>query len=311
MHTLALAITNRCPLRCDFCCVPPGPGDLDEQLARKIVEDAIESRLFDNVGFTGGEPLLRLNLVEELGTRLSSARVGWGVTTGCGWATSEKRVENAIAALLRSRVSEVRVSVDHAHLKSRSAKQVPYFLQLLTDNNIPTTIACTSNVGSKVPITLPNSPLLKVEHHYISPAGFAKTNNGWAYSLPFSEARCPMSGSLTLSVWPDGDVYPCCSPYVVNKNKALRIGNVNEARIDEILESVLDDPFFRVIRFFGFPALALETSNLPEWKEALNSKNIDSCHLCSKLCQGNFVTKARDCLTMSNLQSHHQQTAGQ
>lgn len=167
MHTLALAITNRCPLRCDFCCVPPGPGDLDEQLASKIVEDAIKSRLFDNVGFTGGEPLLRLNLVEKLGTRLSSAGVKWGVTTGCGWATSEKRVENTIAALLRAKVSEVRVSVDDAHLKSRSAKQVPHFLQLLIDSDIPTTVACTSNVGSKVPIALPNSPLLNVEHHYI------------------------------------------------------------------------------------------------------------------------------------------------
>lgn len=293
MHTLALAITNRCPLRCSFCCVPPGPGDLSEQLARQVVEDAIESRLFDNVGFTGGEPLLRLKLVEELGTRLSAANVRWGITTGCGWAVSNRKVDSVIAALVNSGVNEVRVSVDDAHLKSKSASYVPNFLELLIKYNIPTTIACTSNAGSTVPIFLPNSPLLKIEHHYISPAGFAKNNSGWASSISFSEAKCPMLENFVLSVWPDGDVYPCCSPYVVNKSSELVIGNVNKLSIDKILEMALDDPFLKVIRFFGFPALALKTADLPAWVGIFNSRNLDSCHLCSKLCQGNFVANAR------------------
>jgi MoaA/NifB/PqqE/SkfB family radical SAM enzyme len=74
-HTLAISVTNRCPLRCDFCCVPPGPGDLEKEKARELIDQAISLGVFRSVGFTGGEPMLRLPLVEELGTKLANAGI--------------------------------------------------------------------------------------------------------------------------------------------------------------------------------------------------------------------------------------------
>lgn len=120
MHTLALALTNRCPLRCEYCCVPPGPGDLDEKIALSLIDQALELKAFSFIGFTGGEPLIRLPLISKLGTKLIGSGIVWGLTTGGGWATSKKKVDDTINSLIASGIGDITVSVDSAHLRSKT-----------------------------------------------------------------------------------------------------------------------------------------------------------------------------------------------
>lgn len=68
LRILGIGITNRCNLKCDFCCRFSGPSettDLDPNKIKEIIEGAFRvtnSRLF--VSITGGEPVLHPNFKE-------------------------------------------------------------------------------------------------------------------------------------------------------------------------------------------------------------------------------------------------------
>jgi MoaA/NifB/PqqE/SkfB family radical SAM enzyme len=88
-----LELTHRCNLRCDFCYTDSPrrtverAADLDDDSWRRIVEQAIELGVIEAV-VTGGEPLLRKDLVLELLERLDSAGVGVALSTN-GWFVDE------------------------------------------------------------------------------------------------------------------------------------------------------------------------------------------------------------------------------
>lgn len=127
-HTLALAVTNRCPLRCDFCCVPPGPGDLERELVLDLIDQTEEIGTFRSIGFTGGEPLIRRKLVLEAGARARSKGLRWGLTTGMGWARDSEHATKVAAELAESGLTNITVSVDASHLDQRDARPVERFI---------------------------------------------------------------------------------------------------------------------------------------------------------------------------------------
>ncbi|AZC18868.1 hypothetical protein C4K40_3480 [Pseudomonas sp. CMR5c] len=295
MHTLALALTNRCPLRCEYCCVPPGPGDLDEKIALSLIDQALELKVFSFIGFTGGEPLIRLPLISKLGTKLIGSGIVWGLTTGGGWATSKKKVDDTISSLVASGIGDITVSVDSAHLRSKNKIWMPYFLEQLVSNKIPTTVSCTSNQRQpELPSFVTPSQFLKIEYHYVSPVGFALFSDlSGDNRLDFSNSCCPMKQSLTLSVWPNGDTYPCCSTYVVNKERDLLVGNAYRDTLKTLLRKALNDAYLITIREVGFSGLSLLTADSDIWKQVLKDPLQDSCHLCSRIAKASAVEDLR------------------
>lgn len=301
MHTLAIAVTNRCPLRCSFCCVPPGPGDLDVDVAENLIKEIINLRTFSFVGFTGGEPLLRYELVTKLGLELSDHGIIWGLTTGAGWATTKKKVDIVVSKLVESKISNVTVSVDEEHLKNTYRKIVPYLIETLTQNNIPTTISSTSdNPKRKLPILIKPSPLIKIDYHYISPTGAAKNKTlNSTQRLNFTNSRCPMTDTVSLSVWPDGKVYPCCSTHIVHKRHELSLGNIKQNKLGALLDKALEDTYLCAIREIGFSGVSYLTPDAEIWKTVFENPLLDVCHLCSKVASSNSIIELRKKLNES------------
>lgn len=210
-----------------------------------------------------------------------------------------KKIENITSGLQKSGISNITVSVDESHLRGKSSRLINYLLEQLVSKKIPTTVSCTSDEEHpKIPINLPTSNIIKSEFHYISPVGLAKekkyTKNA---KLNFAESRCPMSKSLTLSIWPDGTVYPCCSTYVVNKETNISIGNINNENLIPILERALSDSYLCAIREIGFSGVCLLLPNSDIWKSVFEMEIVDVCHLCARVAATGKVDHLRKQLT--------------
>lgn len=296
MHTLAIAVTNRCPLRCDFCCVPPGPGDINPQIAEDVVDQVINLKAFSCVGFTGGEPLLLVELVTRLGRKLADAGIVWGLTTGGGWATSKRKVESVVNQLINAGINNITVSVDESHLQWKSRDYIPFLLECLTDKCISTTISCTTSKDElDLPFVIAPSKFLKIEYHYISPVGYGRELDIKNHQrLSLEDSRCPMKNSLTLSLWPDGSIYPCCSTYVVNKEKELVIGNIKDHSLKDILDRALSDVYLCAIREVGFSGLIFLTKGAGIWNRVFSNPVIDVCHLCAKISSASTIPLLRN-----------------
>lgn len=301
-NTLAVAITNRCPLKCSFCCVPPGPGDINELLAERVVRDAIKLNLFENIGFTGGEPLLRYNLIRRLGDILQEHNVRWGITTAVGSIKTQDSAHAVANGLISSGISNITVSVDETHLKNRNPEIIETFIVALAKASVPVDASVTrysNEQNNPLPLKLlnqvsalknnkrENSDFLrhiKISYHYVSKAGNAERSNNCSSSkFNLVKSRCPLENNISLSIWPSGDVYPCCSPYVVNKAKNLILGNIYKESLVTIVTKLSNDVFHKTIRRHGFAGLIANTPQLNEWGDIFQNEIHDPCHLCSKV----------------------------
>ena len=88
-----LAITNDCNMRCQYCSVRKvhqrSPKELPTENYQKMIEKLNDWGVFQ-IGFTGGEPTLREDLV-ELTKYVSSVGTACNMTTN-GWFLPKKRI---------------------------------------------------------------------------------------------------------------------------------------------------------------------------------------------------------------------------
>ena len=265
---------------------------MDLAIAQGLIADCIRHDLVQEVGFTGGEPMLRYNDIVQLGASLDAAGISWGMTTGMGWLGSRSTMHTKADGLLGAGIRSISVSVDGTHgreIKPEKHPLIREFVERMVNGGINVTISVTKeNDAEACPIEL--TDLLdrrnfRMEYHYVAPVGHADGRACHAQvRFDMRDSQCPLKKGFTFSVWPSGDVYPCCSTYTVNKAKALRIGNVRRTPFVDIVAAALNDPYLVTIREVGFAGLILLTPDSPVWTEAfMNGPVQDSCHLCAKV----------------------------
>lgn len=103
-------VTNRCNLNCMHCYNGSGKcpqyEDLSDDEMRKVCRDIIEAKI-PIVCFCGGEPLLRLSLIEELGKSLTSHNILVNMVSN-GMLMNEE----AISRLRNSGILNIQISLD-------------------------------------------------------------------------------------------------------------------------------------------------------------------------------------------------------
>ena len=74
MDNLVLHLTQRCNLRCKYCFMALGTGEMTEEVAKAAVDYAIKhSGKYVRVNFFGGEPLLRFDLIQYVTNYIKTA----------------------------------------------------------------------------------------------------------------------------------------------------------------------------------------------------------------------------------------------
>jgi MoaA/NifB/PqqE/SkfB family radical SAM enzyme len=109
LDTLALAVTRRCPLRCQHCSewqTLNGPEALSVEELRRVAA-RFRDRGLSHLQLSGGEPLQRLDAVEAVAREVSPEVECWVLTSGAGLVPSVAR------RLREAGIVGVQVSLDH------------------------------------------------------------------------------------------------------------------------------------------------------------------------------------------------------
>lgn len=143
MKLLTVDVTAKCNLGCSYCYVDKKSNDMSLPSIKKILEDG-RKHGFTHLGVSGGEPLLRSDLMDIL--RLASG-LGYLIKLN----TNGTLVTNEFANAIKGLVSEVQVTIDgdketHNALRSDSYDAVIRGLRILIKSGIKT---CVATVLSK------------------------------------------------------------------------------------------------------------------------------------------------------------------
>lgn len=304
----ALSITDRCNLRCDFCCHPSQDSSIPENDCIRMVEEACELS-FDEICVTGGEPYLRRKLVYKLANICKLRGRLFGSITNGYWAKDRRKAFDIANEMLENGVTRVTFSWDPSHGEFVSPQTVQNGIdacmhagmRVCLTGNFKTKDDCHTNYGIDVS-AYKDFANFSMRASCVVPAGRGKNLEG-VYRVPISlieaEAfRCPGRKAQELSVFAkDGLAQPCCSIQAGYDMPNLRIGDWRIQSVRELLDSQQGDPYYRIIVDGGF-AFLYEV--LGEQAQDIRQRLIpfgnavSPCHLCEAIMIGPDATQIRE-----------------
>ncbi len=294
---LVFVLSHACPLKCNFCCSTRevvGRGRIQRDTIRDSMLNFACEPSVSAFGFTGGDPFLYL---EDIKAAVREAR-DYGVTqpiqmtTSAYWAESREQVTALLAELQALGLDQLMLSYDHEHARWVTPDQIRMVCEAAAKLGIRIVISATFwNEGEQLADLLPDvaaAPGITTINHVVTPMGRAKTSSAWPrrYNVPVqAKMSCFMPGEYLFSVYPDGEVYPCCGGGF-QIEAGLSCGNINRDPPARILYAGLANFHVRLAKEFGWGVLyALIEREAPELAAQLPSiENADSvCEICRDL----------------------------
>jgi MoaA/NifB/PqqE/SkfB family radical SAM enzyme len=288
-NVLGFNLTMRCPLRCDFCCYschPKRTEDMPLSLALDLVEQAAELGVFGSVGFTGGEPLLMLDELLQIGDALRDAALPFTIATAAHWATDPDEARAIVDALADRGLYHLSLSTDPSHARFVNPAAVINAARAAAARGVGTAIfgAFAPGDGSLETFVpeLAEMPGVKLSNRPIAQIGRARRRNAPTYDTPLTCYR-PVYHELVV-FW-DGDVYPCCSVYNRDTD-GIRLGNAHRESLRTLWERVEGSLLLRTMKRLGFQRVY---EIIEEADPALHARlpmiepELGACLLCNKL----------------------------
>ena len=237
---LCLVLTDRCTAACDFCGFSCSPGNrqvMDADLMKDLIREA-KTMGMHTVSFSGGEPFLYPELLEEGVRAAREEKVGVNIATNGFWgAWDDEKIEET---LKRVRPDSMGFSYDSFHRKyvteevffrafascmARDIDARVYVADMKGERSAGRFLMSLGNRRFSVPIRL--YPLHRCGRALNLPEEWFLTSKYGNESL-----GCLSEG--TLSVLYNGDVYPCCKHQAYHS--AMLLGNVRGLALKDVLD---------------------------------------------------------------------------
>lgn len=292
-----LSITDRCNIRCDFCCHPYQNSALpDEDCIRMVTEACVED--FDEICVTGGEPYLRRKLIYELASICKANGRLFGSISNGFWAKNRDKAFTLGREMIEFGVARVTFSWDPSHGEFIAPQTIQNGVDACMEAGMRVCLTgsfkqkddCHENYGIDVS-AYKDYANFAVVNSYVLPAGWGRSLTD-LYHSPISEEeakafRCPAADTQELVIYAiDGLVQPCCSVHAGYDMPNLRVGDWREQSVSELLDAQQGDGFFRVIVDGGFKLLyEIVEERAPDLYGQLPEPQtmLSPCHLCEKL----------------------------
>lgn len=285
-----------CPLACDYCCYTCGPKrteTMDLDFAMSLVDQAATLGVFDEFGFTGGEPLVYFDDILKLTTRMAGYGMPFSMISACDWAADDASTRAKLLPLIDRGMSVFTASYDPSHERFVPRDYVRRAIDTMLSKG-RRSVLCgsfyddTTNLAELFPQYADNPMVSLVTRVVLPKVGRMERRDDVQPSYykgtdTSSGGTCYKRFYHDVTVFWDGEVYPCCSVY----NRAtpgISYGNAYDEPLVDIWDRIAGSLFLRYIKQGGFdvlydfigkrdPALA---ARLPD-----RSKTIGPCHLCS------------------------------
>ena len=294
-NILVLNYTMTCPLACDFCCYASGPRrteTMDLELALDLVDQAADLGVFGACSFTGGDPFVYYDDMLVISRRMASHRLPFTVISACAWATDDATVDQVLQPLIDNGLTAFTASHDPSHEKWVPREHIRRVVSRCLALGLEASIYGTfyddglrleemfpELVGAGVTLAQrPVGPEVgRLHQRRLSRAAFPNTD--------FRGDTCYRRVYHDVTVFWDGEVYPCCSVYN-RETPGISYGNVYAASLREIWDRIEGSLFLRTIKRRGFADLYSLIARLdPELAASLPdpSTPVGACHLCHQL----------------------------
>jgi len=103
ISAVTVLLTYTCPAACAHCVFESSPKrreTVDLDVARKFIEAASRQDPPPTLSFSGGEPFIRLDMMQELASMALSHGMPSEVISSSAWATSDARAHRVLADML-------------------------------------------------------------------------------------------------------------------------------------------------------------------------------------------------------------------
>jgi MoaA/NifB/PqqE/SkfB family radical SAM enzyme len=292
--TVGFVYNQPCPLQCDFCCHTRevvGPGRACPENITPVVLAFATQPSVRRFAFTGGDPFL---YIDEIIPIMRSARAAgvaqpFNIVTSGYWAKSAAAADSLLCTLSELGMDVLSVSYDKQHARWVSPQQIEWIADACKRHNIRLSIhGIFWSPEDKVESLLPNVSDVPMYSDLVVSIGRARDKVGEAprYAVPDEvKFSCHKPRNYDITIYPNGEVYPCCSGGF-NKEAKLLCGNAFTDSAEEILGNVYGNFHARIAKEIGFNVLY---SHVEESRPDLLSRltafsSVDSvCQICRNL----------------------------
>jgi MoaA/NifB/PqqE/SkfB family radical SAM enzyme len=295
--SVIFVMSHACPLKCNFCCHSRevvGSRRISATMVLDCMKRFGREPAVHRFCFTGGEPFLYLN---DIKTAVAQARVAgvrqpFHIVTAAKWAKSYEQVNDVLSGLQDLGMDLIGLSYDHEHAKWVKPDQIMTVLRVAADLGMRVNLnGVFWNKEESIATLLPVDELpgqVRVLNLLAVGAGRAKQASTWPrrYDLPDDRKySCGKPGNYDITIYPDGEVYPCCSGGM-NIDGKLSCGNINKISAAEVIRNVFTMFHARMVKEFGWGILyEFIKKEAPELLDSLPKfKDADSaCDICRDL----------------------------
>ncbi len=292
---IIFSATTACNLHCPHCFVNRAPQKLNAQQAKNFINSCIlyakntppaqQKGLIEKIGFTGGEPFLHLEFLDEIirFTVVNDLMFDQIMTNGTWWTTPTDLTEKLQRLYNAGYDGKIGLSWDTFH--GQPIEQVETFIsavqQIFGNDSINIQIVEGGESLPLAPATIPE--YLDLQHpdipYYILPQTFqSEDSRAWQSRKWFKDDHCEGPGQI-LFIHPDGNIAPCCG--FANENPQLFIGNLNNS-FEEVLEKAANSKMIDICYNTG---LKKHIKVLKKSKIKLPGKTSDICSFCDFACK--------------------------
>ena len=307
---IIFATTGFCNLSCSHCYVKKTTEKLDISLANSFLKSCKDTSI-SKVGFSGGEPLLYPEFIQEISKQAVDLDLLFGrIMTNGFWWNDTKTLTATLKGIYKSGFDgKFGLSFDYFH--GQSVDKITTFCESLFDiwndggileiqsveeknsnqklldllQNLAKKLNCSLSIDSKAKgytklVVIKNSHIFIPV--YISEQCFSSEQSAlWQDKKWFKEDYCLGPGNI-LFVHPNGKIAPCCG--FANENKKLFIGDISES-FEQIIKNAENSFMVSVSHIDG---LSKVRKKLEKVGVVFPGKTKNPCGFCDYICKNDF-----------------------
>jgi hypothetical protein len=306
INKLVFSVTHDCPISCKYCVTRSGPKNgpyLDAGFMKSTITAVTELTPLISVIFTGGEPLLKMDEVEET-IRFAHTHGLWTrVVTNAFWAKTPESAAQYLGRLVQAGLSEINFSCDDLHQEHIPLQNIHHAFWAAKKAGLPALIAHKKVASGKItPESL--SAFLGVELKEFKE--YEKCQEGpdlysTSLTVPVGHGTetldekdfiiypenpyvwsYPCNGVLNgLIISPDRQISLCCG-MMEQTVPELHLGAWDNSRVAELIEECNSDLIANWLALEG-PYGMMKVIREKDPSITFRNHYVNHCHLCNEI----------------------------